>query len=108
MKGRTKKELRAIGKLVRWIRKQKKRGFDQFRYDRLSHRVIAYKSKDMPRFGELRPMSYAHGHDDSVMAFATKMYANAVISESKETAFAIPVINNVDQIYTLNACGETE
>ena len=52
MKGRTKKERRAIGKLVRWIHKAKKRGCDRFDYNEGMKRVIAYKSADL-RVGEL-------------------------------------------------------
>jgi len=106
MKGRTKKERRAIGKLVRWIRKQQKRGYDRFLYNKFSQRVIAAKSKDVPTMGELRMMPYTPEHDDSVMAFATMMYADKIIAESKESAYAIPVISNVDQIYTLHVNGE--
>lgn len=106
MKGRTKKERRAIGRLVRWIRKQQKRGYDRFLYNKFSHCIIAAKSKDVPRLGELRMIPYTPEHDDSVMAFATMMYANKVIAESKKTAYAIPVISNVDQIYTLHVNGE--
>lgn len=106
MKGRTKKERRAIGKLVRWIRKQKKRGFDRFLYNKLNQRVIAINSKKVPTLGEIRMIPYTPEHDDSVMAFATMMYANQIIAESKKSAYALPVINNVDQIYTLHVNGE--
>lgn len=106
MKGRTKKERRAIGKLVRWIRKQQKRGYDRFLYNKFNHSVIAHKSKDVPKLGELKMMPYTPEHDNSVMAFATMMYADKVIAESKEKAYAIPVINNVDQIYTLHGNSE--
>lgn len=106
MKGRTKKERRAIGKLVRWIRKQKKMGYDRFLYNKLNQHIIAVNSKKVPPFGELKMIPYTPEHDDSAMAFSTMMYANAVISKSKENACAIPVINNVDQIYTLHGNSE--
>ena len=102
MKGRTKKERRAIGKFVRWIRKQKKRGCDRFLYNMFNQSVIAIKSKDVPVVGELKMMPYMPEHDDSAMAFETMIYANEIIAESKKSAYAIPVINNVDQIYTLH------
>ena len=101
MKSRTKKQRRAIGKLVRWIRKQKKRGYDRFLYNRFNQSVIAFKSKDVPTVGELKMIPYTPEHDDSVMAFATMMYAHEVIAESKKDAYAIPVIGNIEQIYTL-------
>lgn len=102
MKGRTKKERRAIGKLVRWIRKQKKREFDRFFLDDVFGNVIAVKSSEVDNVGRLMPTPIEREHDDFVMAFHTMMYANAVISESKGKAYALPVINNVDQIYTLH------
>ena len=79
MKGRTKKERRAIGKLVRWIRKQKKRGCDRLLYNRFNQSIIAIKSNDVPKLGELKMMPYTPEHDDSVMAFETMMYANEII-----------------------------
>ncbi len=102
MKGRTKKERLAIGKFVRWIRKKQKRGCDRFLYNKFNQSVIAIKSKDVPTVGELKMIPYMPEHDDSVTAFATMMRADKVIAESNKDAYAIPVINNVDQIYTLH------
>lgn len=94
MKGRTKKERRVIGKLVRWIRKKMKRGFDQFRYDKRMNCVLAFKSSEMPKVGQLVQTPIIREHDDAVMAFQTMMYAHGM-------ECAIPVISNIDQIYTL-------
>ncbi len=92
MKGRTKKERRAIGKLVRWIRKMKKRGFDRFDYEEVMRRVIAHKSDDM-RIGEL-------------------LYKEAVAQEAenrielmKQSAYALPVILNPEHLYIMPVYG---
>ena len=102
MKGRTKKERRAIGKLVRWIRKKMKRGFDQFRYDKRMNCVLAFKTSEMPKVGQLVQTPIIREHDDAFMAFQTMMYANAFISERDKGLFVMQVINNIDQIYTLD------
>lgn len=103
MKGRTKKERRAIGKLVRWLRKMQRKGLDEFRYDKHNGRVIAFQSSELQKVGQLMPTQYMKENDDAVMAFQTMMYANAFISERDKGLCAMPVINNVDQIYTLEA-----
>lgn len=102
MKGRTKKERRAIGKLVRWLRKMQRKGLDEFRYDKHNGRVIAFQSSELQKVGQLMPTQYMKENDDAVMAFQTMMYANAFISERDKGLCAMPVINNVEQIYTLD------
>ncbi len=103
MKGRTRKERRAIGKLVRWLRKMQRKGLDEFRYDKHNGRVIAFQSSELQKVGQLMPTQYMKENDDTAMAFQTMMYANAFISERDKGLCAMPVINNVDQIYTLEA-----
>ncbi|MBR1527050.1 MAG: hypothetical protein IJ640_10415 [Prevotella sp.] len=102
MKGRTKKERRAIGKLVRWLRKMQRKGLDEFRYDKHNGRVIAFQSSELQKVGQLMPTRYMKENDDTVMAFQTMMYANAFISERDKGLCVMPVINNVEQIYTLD------
>lgn len=103
MKGRTKKERRAIGKLVRWLRKMQRKGLDEFRYDKHNGRVIAFQSSELQKVGQLMPTQYMKENDDAVMAFQTMMYAQSIIAESmRRDLFAIPVISNVEQIYTLD------
>jgi len=100
MKGRTKKQRRSIGKVIRKIRKLQKEGFDRFVLDKVFKRIVAIKSTEVPQIGTLKPAPIRSEHDDSVMAFQTLMYTQMLSEESKKKAFAMPFINNVDQIYT--------
>lgn len=92
MKGRTKKKRRAIGKLVRWIRKAKKRGCDRFDYNEGMKRVIAYKSADL-RVGELL-------YKEAVAKEAEKR-----IEVMKQNAYALPVILNPEYLFIMPVYG---
>ena len=92
MKGKTKKKRRAIGRLVRWIRKMKKRGYDRFDYIEDMERVIAYKSADM-RAGELL-------YKEAVAQEAEKR-----IEVMKHNAYALPVILNPEHLFIMPVYG---
>lgn len=92
MKGRTKKERRAIGKLVRWIRKAKERGCDRFDYNEGMKKVIAYKSADL-RVGELL-------YKEAVAKEAEKR-----IEVMKQNAYALPVILNPEHLFIMPVYG---
>lgn len=96
MQGKSKKQRRAIGKLVRKIRKLRKKGYDYFVYDRFFKRVVATKSSEVARIGKLEPVPFIIKHDLPTAAFSTMLH------EQGAFVGAMPIVNDASQIYTLN------